>query len=121
MLYFYFGECERRKVIVLPNLLYFLAFSLLFYGMELMMFSRNDHTNMSLKLACFEAEKDGRSEVYEIRFTTGLAEAVFVYYRADRGAHRRAGWLTCLSGFAPEIPVARGKVHRHPLRYRLPH
>jgi len=54
------------------------------------MWSRNGHTNSSFKLACFDAEKDGRSGVYELRFTTGLAEVVFAYCRADRGAYRLA-------------------------------
>ena len=69
---------------------YFLTFPLLFYGMELTMCSRIDQNKGSFKLACFEVEKDGRSGVYELRFTTGLAEVVFAYYRADRGAYRLA-------------------------------
>ncbi len=76
-------------MIEVPNLPCFLTFSPLFYEMELKMCSRNHHTNRSFKLACFEAEKDGRSGVYEIRFTTGLSEEVS--YQASRGAHRLAG------------------------------
>jgi len=54
------------------------------------MCSRIDQNKGSFKLACFEVEKDGGSGVYELRFTTGLAEVVFVYCRADRGAYRLA-------------------------------
>jgi len=54
------------------------------------MCSRIDQNKGSFKLACFEVEKDGRSGVYELRFTTGLAEVVFAYCRADRGAYRLA-------------------------------
>jgi len=54
------------------------------------MWSRNARIDRSFKLACFEGEKDGRRGVYEIRFTTGLVEEVFVYYRVSRGAHRLA-------------------------------
>ena len=55
------------------------------------MCSGNGHTNSSFKLAWFEGEKNGRRGVYEIRFTTGLAEEVFLYYSAGQGAHRLAG------------------------------
>ncbi len=61
-----------------------------FLQVELTMWSRNARIDRSFKLACFDAEKDGRMGVYEIRFTTGLAEVVFAYYRADRGAYRLA-------------------------------
>ena len=93
---------------------YFLTFSPLFYGMELTMWSRNAPIDRSFKLACFDAEKDGRSGVYELRFTTGLAEEVSVYYRVSRGARRLAGWPIGRGGFAPESPVAADKVRRHP-------
>jgi hypothetical protein len=70
---------------------YFLTFSSLFYGMELTMCSRNGHSNRRFKLACFEGGNDGRSEVYEIRFTTGLAEAAFPYYREALGVDMPMG------------------------------
>jgi len=101
-------------VIVVTNLPYFLTFSPLFYRMKLTMCSRNHHTNGSLKLACFDAAKDGRSGVYELRSTTGLAEAVFVYYRAARGVDKPVGWLIYHEGSAPESPVAGDRAHKHP-------
>jgi len=113
MLYFCLRECEWKKVIVVPNLPYFLTFSPLFYGMETMC-RRNHHTNRSFKLAWFEGEKDGRSKVCEILFTRGWAEVVFLCYRADRGADRLAGWLIVPGGSAPESQVAKDKAHRHP-------
>ena len=45
MYYLYFRECERKKVIVVLNLPYFLTFSPLFYEMELTIYSGNHHTN----------------------------------------------------------------------------
>jgi len=47
-------------------------------------------------------------------FTTGLAEAVFVYYRAGRGADKPVGWLIYPEGFAPESPVAGDRAHKRP-------
>jgi len=114
MLYFRFRECELRKVILVPNLPYFLTFSHLFYGMELTMCGRNGHSNRSFKLACFDAAKDGRSGVYELRFTIGLAEGVFPCYRVVQGADRLVGWLLDREGFYPKSPVAEDKARRHP-------
>jgi len=85
-----------------------------FLQAELTMCNRNHHTCRSFKLACFEGEKDGRRGVYEIRFTTGLAEAVFLCYRAAPGADRLAGWLIVHGGCAPESPVEADRAHRHP-------
>jgi len=85
-----------------------------FLQAELTMCNRNHHTNGSLKLACFDAAKDGRSGIYELRSTTGWTEAVFVYYRAARGVDKPVGWLIDPEGFAPKSPVAGDRAHKHP-------
>ena len=113
MLYFYFRECERKKVIEVPNLPYFLTFSPLFYGMGLTMCNRKHYTNRSFKLAClFEGEGDTGGEVG--LFTTKLAEGAFPYYKAGRDADRLAGWLIVRGESAPENPVAEDKARKHP-------
>ena len=47
-------------------------------------------------------------------FATGWVGLVFPYCRASPGAGKLAGWLTCLSGCAPESPVEVDMAHRHP-------